>query len=128
LSITKKDTEIIIHASEKVGLGVHSEKTKYMLMSRHQNKGQNHNIKIGNRCFKNVDKFRYFGTTVTNLNLIHEEIKSRLISSDACYHSVHNPLSSSLLSKKVKTKIYKTIILPFVLYGCKTVSDIKGRT
>ena len=51
-----------------------------------------------------------------------EEIKSRLKSGNACYHSVQNILSSSLLSKNLKIKIYRTIILPVVLYGCETWS------
>jgi hypothetical protein len=53
-------------------------------------------------------------------NCIHEEIKSRLNSGNACYHSVQSLLSSRLLSRNVKFKIYKTIILPVVLYGCDT--------
>jgi hypothetical protein len=57
-----------------------------------------------------------------NKNSIHEEIKSRLESGNACYHSVQNLLSSSLLSKNVKFKIYRTIILPIVLYGYETWS------
>jgi hypothetical protein len=57
------------------------------------------------------------GKTVTNQNLIQQEIKRRFNSGNACYHSVQNLLSSSLLSKKAKLKIYKTIILPVVLYG-----------
>jgi hypothetical protein len=61
------------------------------------------------------------GTTVTNQNFIHEEIKRRLNSDNACYHSVRNLLSSRLLSKNIKIRIYKTIILP-VLYGCETWS------
>jgi hypothetical protein len=64
----------------------------------------------------------YLGTTVTNQNLIQEEIKRRLNSGNACYHSVQNLLSSRLLSKNVKVRTYKTIILPVVLYGCKTWS------
>jgi hypothetical protein len=52
-----------------------TEKTKYMLLSRHQNAGQNHDVKIGNRCFGNVEQFRYLGTTITNQNLIQEEIE-----------------------------------------------------
>jgi len=55
-------------------------------------------------------------------NSIVEEIKSRLRSGNACYHSVQNILSSRLLSKNVKIKIYRTIILPAVLYGCETWS------
>jgi hypothetical protein len=69
-----------------------------------------------------VAQFKYFGTTVTNGNLIQEEIKRRLSSGNACYHSIQNLLSSRLLSKNVKIRIYKTIILPVVLYGCETWS------
>ena len=57
-----------------------------------------------------------------SINSIQEEIKSRLKSGNACYHSVQNPLSSSLLSKNLKIKIYISIILPVVLYGCETWS------
>jgi hypothetical protein len=59
-------------------------------------------IKIGNRCFENVAQFRYFGMIITNENLIQEEIKGRLNSGNACYHSVQNLLSSRLLSKNRK--------------------------
>jgi hypothetical protein len=58
--------------------------------ARHQNAGQNHDMKIGNRCFVSVVQFRYQGTTVTNQNLILEEIKRRLNSGNACYHLVQN--------------------------------------
>jgi hypothetical protein len=51
-----------------------------------------------------------------------EEIRSRLNSGNACYHAVQNLLSSLLLSINVKIKIYKTIILPVVLYGCESWS------
>ena len=53
---------------------------------------------------------------------IPEEIKSRLRLGNACYHSVQNILSSRLLSKNLKIKVYRTIILPVVLYGCETWS------
>jgi hypothetical protein len=53
----------------------------------------NISIKIGKRCFENVAQLRYFGTTITNQNLIQEEIKRRLNSGNACYHSVQNLLS-----------------------------------
>jgi hypothetical protein len=59
---------------------------------------------------------------MTNQNSFHEEIKSRLKSGNAFYPSVKNLLSSSLLSKNVKIKIYRTIILPVLLYGCETWS------
>jgi hypothetical protein len=91
-------------------------------MSHHQNAGQNHNIKIANRSYENVPKFRYLGMTVTNQNLIHEEMKSRLNLGYPCHHSVQNLLSSCLLSKNIKIKICRTINLPLVLYGCETCS------
>ena len=62
------------------------------------------------------------GTTLTNKNSIQEEIKNRLKLGNVCYHSVQNLLSSSLLFKNLKIKIYRTIILPVVLYECETWS------
>jgi hypothetical protein len=93
-----------------------------MLTSRYQKAGQKHSIKIVNRSFEDVAKFKYLGTTLTDDNCTHEEIKSRLNSGKACYHSVQSLLSSLLLSRNVKAKIYKTVILPVVLYECETWS------
>jgi hypothetical protein len=87
-----------------------------MLLSRRQNAGQNADIKIFNRYFENVEQFRYLGRTITNQNLIQEEIKRRLNSSNACYHSVQNLLSARVLSKNNnKKRLYKIIILPVIL-------------
>jgi hypothetical protein len=72
--------------------------------------------------FENVTKFKYLGMIPTNQNDIHDEIKSRLNSGNACYYSVQNLLSSCLISKNLKTEIYRTVILLVVLYGCKTWS------
>jgi len=69
-----------------------------------------------------VEEFKYFGTNLTNQNSIAEEIKSSLRSGNACYYSVQNLLSSRLLSKNLKINIYRTMILPVVLYGCETWS------
>jgi hypothetical protein len=67
-----------------------------------------------------VEHFKYLGTALRNQNSIQEEIKSRLKSGNAFCHSVQDLLSSSLLSKNTKIKIYRSIILPVVLYGCET--------
>jgi hypothetical protein len=90
-----------------------------MLLSRHQNAGQNHDIKIANGSFENMAQLKYLGTTVKNQNLVQKEIKRRMNSGNAYYHSVNNRLSSRLLYKNVKIRIYKTIILPVFCMGAK---------
>jgi hypothetical protein len=122
MNIIKENTETLLEPSRDIGLEVNAEKTKYMIMSRHPNSGQNQNIRIANESFENVAKFKYLGTTLTNQQDIHDEIKSRLNSGNVCYYSDRNLLSSRLISKKLKIKIYKTVILPGLLYGCETWS------
>jgi hypothetical protein len=99
-----------------IGLEINSEKIEYMIMSRHLNSVQNQNVRTDNESFEKVAKFKYLGKTLTNQN-IHDEIKSRLNSGNASYYSVQTLLSSHLISKNLKIKIYKTVILPVVLYG-----------
>jgi hypothetical protein len=118
----KKNTEALLDASKEVSLEANSEKTKYMLISRSQKIGQKHSIKTANRSFEDVAKFKYLGTTLTHQNCMHEEPKSRLNSGKACYLSVQSLLSSRLLFRNLKVKIYKTITLPVVLYGSETWS------
>jgi hypothetical protein len=88
----KKNTETLIDDIREAGLQENAEKTKYMLSSSHQNAGQNHDIKIqvDNRSFETVAQLKYFEMTVTNQNLIQEEIMSMLQSETACYHSVQS--------------------------------------
>jgi hypothetical protein len=83
----QKNTETLLDASKEVGFEVNPEKTKYMLMSRYQ-KADEHSIKISHRSFEDVAKFKYLGTTLTDQNCMLEELKSRLNSGNACYHSV----------------------------------------
>jgi hypothetical protein len=116
------NTESLLEASRDIGLEINAEKTKYMIMSHHLNSGQTQNIRIANELFESAATFKYLGMTLTNQNDIHDEIKSRLNSGNACYYLVQNILSSHLISKNLKIKIYKTVILPVVLYGCKTFS------
>jgi len=79
-------------------------------------------VRTDNSTFERVEEFKYLGTTLTNQNSIVEETKSRLRSRYAFYHSVQNLLSSMLLSKNLKTKIYRIIMVPVVLYGWETWS------
>jgi hypothetical protein len=118
----KKNTEALVAATKENGLEVNADKTKYMVVSRDQNAGRNHSIKNENNSFGIVEEFKYLGTTLTNQVSIQEEVKIRLKLGNACYNSVQNLLSSRLLSKNLKIRIYRTIILPVVLYGCETWS------
>jgi hypothetical protein len=95
----KENTESLLEASRDIGLEIGAEETKYMIISRHPNSGQNQNIKITNEPCEHVAKFKYLGTTLTNQNDIHDEINSRLNSGNACFYSVQNLLSSRLISK-----------------------------
>jgi hypothetical protein len=76
-------------------------------------------MKIDNSSTERAEEFKYLRKTVTDQNSIQEEIKSRMKLGNTCYHSVQNLLFCRLLSKNLKIKIYRTIILPVVLYGCE---------
>jgi len=93
----KENAEALVAATREIGLEVSADKTKYMVMSRDQNARRIQSVM--------VEDFKYLGTTLTNQNSIAEEIKSRLMSGNACYHSVQNLLFSRLLSKNLKIKI-----------------------
>ena len=116
----KTSTEVLLVASKEIGLEVNACKTKYMVVSRDQNAGRSQNIKTAS--FERVEELEYLGTTLKDQNSIRKEIKNRFKSRNACYHSVQILLSSSLLSKNLKIKTYRTIMLPVVLYGRETWS------
>ena len=118
----QRKTRALLVANKETRLEVNADKTKYIVMSWDQNAERNHNMKIDDSSFERAEQFRYLRTTWINQNSIQEEIKSRLKSRNACYHSVQNLLPSSLLSENIKIMIYGIIMLPAVLYGCKSWS------
>jgi hypothetical protein len=95
-----------------------------VVISGKSERRKNHNIKVDISAFERVVQFIYLGINykINYKNSIQEEIKSGLKSGNACYRSVQNLLSFILLSINVKIKIYRTIILSVVLYGCETWS------
>jgi hypothetical protein len=128
VNVIKENSEALLKASSCMGIGLetNAEKTKYMILSHISNSGENPNIKVANEWFENVTKFRYLGTKLRNQNDIRDEIKYRLNSGNVYYYSVQNLPSSPLISKNLKIKTYKTVILPVVLYGCETWSLATG--
>jgi hypothetical protein len=103
----KKNTEAVIDSSKVDSPEVNAGRTKHMLLSHHQNVGQNHDVKIANKSFENVAQFRYLGMAVIVKDLRQEEIKRRLNLGNACNDSVQNRLSSCLQSKNVKIIKFK---------------------
>jgi archaellum component FlaC len=99
INTIKEKTETLLETSRDIGLEINAEKTKYMIMSRYRNAGQNQNIRTANESFEKVAEFKYLGTTLPNHNDIHGEIKDRLDSWNTCYYSVQNLLSSRPISK-----------------------------
>ena len=95
----KKNAEALVAAAKEIGLEVNAHKTKYMTMSRDQNAGRIHSMKMDNSSIERVEELKYLGTTLTNQNFIQEEIKCKLKLGNACYYSVQNLLSSRLISK-----------------------------
>ena len=89
------------------------------ICSLYQNAGRNRSVRTDNSTFERVEEFKFMGTTLTNQNSIPEEIKSRLRPGNACYHLAQNLLSSKLLSKNLKIKMYRTIILAVFCMGVK---------
>jgi len=98
----KENSEALVAATSEIGLEVSAGKTKYMVMSRDQNAGRIQSVRIDNNTFEREEEFKYLGTTLTNQNSIPEEIKSRLRSGNACYHSVHNLLVFQVAIQKFK--------------------------
>jgi hypothetical protein len=75
INTIKENTESFLEASRDIGLEINAEKTKYMIMSRHPNSGQNQNISIAYELFENMVTFKYFGTTQIRMKFM---MKSRV--------------------------------------------------
>ena len=78
IHILEENAEALVVAAREIGLEVSADKTMYMVMSRDQNAGRIHSVRIESTNFERVEEFKYLRTTLTNQNSIAEEIKSRL--------------------------------------------------
>jgi hypothetical protein len=91
----------LVVASMEIGLEVNADTTKYMVMCLGHKRGRSHNMKIYNSFFEGLEELKYLVTALKIQNSVQEEIQNGLKSGNACYHSVQNFLSSSLLSKNL---------------------------
>jgi biotin operon repressor len=114
IDTSKRNTEALIDTMREVGLEINIEKTKYMLLSHHQQVGQRRDIKIAKQIVCKCVTVQISGGRSNKLN--------KLNNGNACYQLIQNLLSSCLLSKNLKIRIYKTRILPVVLYEYETWS------
>jgi hypothetical protein len=118
----RKHTEAFVVAIKVTGSEANADKARCMIMCRNQTAEQTRNIKNENSSFEKMGGFIHQGKPLTNQNDIQEEIKIRFKSGITCYHSVQNRLFSRWLNKNANIKIYRTIVLPVVWYGCATWS------
>ena len=116
---------MLLNACKDIGLAVNTRKTKYMKVECYRGLLASEHITVVSNTNKQVKTSKYLGSLLTIQNSIQEEIKCRLKERNSCYYSVQTLLSSRLLSKNMKIKIYKAIILPVMLYGCKTWEECR---
>ena len=105
-----------------ISLAVNTGKTKYTEVRGHRGLMANERIRITSSLCEKVKTFKYLGSLLINKNYIHKEIKCRLQEGNIYCYSIQTLLSSRLLSKNLRIKIFKTIKLPVLLYECEAWS------
>jgi len=111
----QSNTDVLVEACDEIGLQVNIDKTKCMIRSRNTGNEGNKNIRIRDEV---IETFKYYRAYVISKN----EATDRLISGNACFYSVQKLLTSRFISRKMKLKIYRTVILPVILSGCESWS------
>ena len=106
--------------TRKIGLLVNERKTKYMFMTAAGNVRKPHNLRIGNKEFEGVSEFKYLGNIIENNNRNDRCIKERTQTRNKAYYANLQMLKSKITSRRSKLQIYKTIIMPAVIYGAET--------
>ena len=114
-------SEAFLHlekSARNMGLVVNQEKTVYM----HRGKGTalQQDLALGNYIFKRVDNFKYLGTMVNEKNNRSVEVNARLTMANRAYYGLQNHMKSRIISRNIKTPLYKTLIRPVLTYGAET--------
>jgi coproporphyrinogen III oxidase-like Fe-S oxidoreductase len=71
----RKNIEALLPTHKEISLEVNADRTKYMIMSRYQNAGQNRNVQRGNKSFETVEQFKYLETILTNQTSVYEKFR-----------------------------------------------------
>lgn len=108
----------ISNAAATMGLKVNVEKTKYMKSSTQTNRCRS--IKIGTSVFEGVEEFTYLGSSVNTENNISLEIKRRVLLANRTLYGLSKILRSKFVRRYTKLKIYRTLIIPVLMYGAET--------
>jgi len=121
---TKRDVTAAFNAIEresaKVGLAVNEGKTKFMICSSRESQRLGTQLNADTYNFEVVKDFIYLGSAVTSKNDVSLEIKRRITLANRCYFGLSRQLSSRALSRRTKLTLYKTLILPVLLYGAES--------
>lgn len=108
----------------KIGLSINEEKTEYIVSDKDKN-NRTDMITLDNKNYKVVEKFKYLGTQINVENSFLDEIKIRITNANKCYFSLGNIFKAKNVSRSSKIRLYKTVILPIVLYGSETWATTK---
>jgi len=105
-------------SARNMGLVINQEKTVYMHSGKDTTLHQD--LAIGNYIFKRVDNFKYLGTMINKMNNRSVEVNARLIMANRAYYGLQNHMKSRIISRNIKTLLYKTLIRQVVTYGAET--------
>jgi len=116
----KELTKTLIEETKKVGLTINEKKTKFMKINREQDVLREEELNVENYKFGEVKHFTYLGVILSSTSKEENEIRSRITTANRCFMACNRLMSSKMLSRKTKIRIYKTIIRPILLYGAET--------
>lgn len=104
----------------KIGLVVNEEKTKYMRMSRSEDRRRPQDIEIGNKRFEGVIGFKYLEVMLYSDNSISKEIRERIQAGNRAYYANKKLFTNQVITRRTKITIYNTLVRPVVIYGAET--------
>ncbi|KAI5717474.1 hypothetical protein M8J77_006391 [Diaphorina citri] len=125
MGVDKEDIERCLveleEGTSELGLEINREKTQYMIITT-EDKPKPSEVMLNNNKYKVVESFTYLGSQLNGKNIMEEEIKNRITKANRCYFSLNNIFRSKNVSQKSKIRIYQSVILPVLLYGCEVWS------